>query len=90
MALFVVAYDLKNADTEDYKALKDALDRMDSVHTQESVWYVDRASSSKGLYDLLKPHMSEGDKLMVVEFSKKPTWNVGLKGTKDWIDRKFP
>jgi CRISPR/Cas system-associated endoribonuclease Cas2 len=87
MALFVVCYDLIK--TTDYSNLIDALENMDSVHTQESVWYVSRLGSARNLLDTLKPHIHEDDRLMVVEFRKRPVWTKAQTGTKKWVDDHF-
>lgn len=67
MTLFVVGYDLCHS--KDYDAIIGALEKLDSCHTQESVWYVSRSGSAKDLRDHLKVHIHEKDMLMVVEFS---------------------
>jgi hypothetical protein len=90
MALFVVAYDLKKTESEGYNNLIDALKMLDSVHTQKSVWYVDRFGTAPSLYNHLKAHIHDEDALMVVEFDKKPAWRKGMPGTKVWIDSRFP
>jgi len=91
MALFVVGYDLKTdrGEHRDYEPIETALGELDSCHTQDSVWYVDYNGTAKQLFDHLKPKVEDRDRLMVIEFSKKPAWQKGLPGTKAWITERF-
>ncbi|WP_297842533.1 hypothetical protein [Pseudomonas sp.] len=91
MALFVVGYDLKTekGQKRDYGPIEEALEALDSCHTQASVWYVDRDGTADDLFAHLKPSLEGIDPLMVVEFDKKPSWRLGKPGTKAWLDAKF-
>lgn len=92
MPYFVVGYDLKTerGESRDYGPIEEALEALDSCHTQKSVWYVEREGTAQQLYAHLKPKIEGRDRLMVVEFSKKPAWQLGLPGTKNWIEARFP
>lgn len=90
MGFFVVSYDLKDTDSEGYNNLIDALKKLNSVHTQKSVWYVDRSGTPRDLHRHLKTHIHDNDSLMVVPFDKKPSWQKGMPGTKAWIEARFP
>jgi hypothetical protein len=91
VALFVVGYDLKTKKDEkrDYKPIEDALEELDSCHTQESVWYVERDGTAAQLRDHLKTVIEERDWLMVVKFTAKPSWTKAKSGTKAWLDKRF-
>lgn len=87
MALFVVSYDLIKR--KDYPELTKALKDLGAVRCLLSQWLVDSDTTTKGLYDTLRPHIDDDDRLMVIRFDKKPHWSIGLKGTQAWIDARF-
>ena len=87
MTLFVVAYDLSHSSS--YDDLIDSLKALDSCHTQESVWYVSRSGTARDLRQHLEEHVHEKDKLMVVTFTQRPSYNRAMVGTNDWLDDHF-
>jgi CRISPR/Cas system-associated endoribonuclease Cas2 len=90
MAVYLVTYDLvKEESSAAYKPLFDAIKKADCVKVQKSVWLLDDAATQREIYDYLFPHIDKDDRLMVVTVPFKPNWNVGLKGTKDWINAHF-
>ena len=90
MAYFVISYDLvKEKSGFDYGPLTTELKGLDAVRTELSVWYLDTANTAQEVYNHLKPFVDSDDRLMVVEFSKKPAWGNALKGTRDWVDARF-
>lgn len=88
MACYTVGYDLVKR--KDYPELISALEEIGAVKCLLSQWLVESDSSAKVVYDYLVQHIDSDDRLMVFKFETKPTWNVGLKGTKAWIDARFP
>ncbi|MBN9087345.1 MAG: hypothetical protein J0J01_10600 [Reyranella sp.] len=90
MAYFVVTYDLVTEEEFDYQRLWDALAAFDSQKYQLSCYLVDANATATGLFNHLRQFMHDVDRLMVVEFSKKPAWKKGLPGTKAWLDARFP
>jgi hypothetical protein len=89
MAFYVVSYDLVKKSEADYQDLWDELDALDSVKTQNSVYYVSSSKTQQELLDLLKRHIHENDRMMVVTFTRRPNYTVALKGTNAWLDRHF-
>ena len=87
MSYYLVSYDLIKR--KDYPELIDALNRVGAQKCLLSQWLVDNPSPRQVLYEYLKEHIDSDDRLMVIEFEKKPTWNIGLKGTRDWIEARF-
>lgn len=87
MGFFVASYDIKEENSS--AELIDALKELDSVHTQKSVWLVASSRSAKGLFDHLRSHVQDNDRLMVVEFYERPKVQKGMSGTKDWLNRHF-
>lgn len=90
MPYFVISYDLRNEITsEAYAPLKTALEDLSAVRTQLSVWYVDLNNTAQEVFDHFSQYIDDNDRLMVVEFSKKPVWVRGIKGTQAWVDSHF-
>jgi hypothetical protein len=86
MALFVVTYDLING--KDYKTLIDELKRLGGFKPALSVWFVDVTSqSSAELRNHLKNFVDPDDRVVVVEFSKRPAHILAFQGTNDWIEQ---
>lgn len=85
MALFVVTYDL--IDGKDYPRLIDELERLGGHKPALSVWFVDVTSKTAAeLRDHLKNFVDPDDRVVVVEFHKKPAHILAFKGTNDWIE----
>ena len=90
MAYFVIGYDLvKEQSGFDYQPLWDALDELNAQRIQRSVRLLDYDSDAKSILNYLKQFIDSDDRLMVVEFSQRPQYTVGLKGTRDWINSRF-
>jgi hypothetical protein len=83
MALFVVAYDLRQKDEFDYQKLWDAFDQVDSVKFQESDYFVCAANTSTQVRDHFKQFMHKDDLLVVtlLDENDKPKFTKALKGT---------
>jgi hypothetical protein len=89
MALYVVSYDLVKKSESEYQDLWDELDTLDSVKTQDSVYYVSSSKTQWELLELLEQHIHENDRMMVATFTRKPNYTKALKGTNAWLDRHF-
>lgn len=87
MALFSVTYDLvKN---KNYDRLIEELGKHDTVKVQMSHWLLAASNTAKEVKDHLAGYVDEDDKLMVIEFDKRPQFTKSLQGTNDWIKRHF-
>ncbi|MFQ1700871.1 hypothetical protein ACJ5NV_09770 [Loktanella agnita] len=87
MAIFSVTYDLiKN---KDYAALIGALEDLDTVKVQLSQWLLSADNTTMEVKDHLAQYVDDDDKLMVIEFSKRPQFTKAIKGTKDWLNKHF-
>ena len=87
MALFTVTYDLiKN---KDYDALIGALEDLDTVKVQLSQWLLSANNTAMEVKDHLAQYVDDDDKLMVIEFSKRPQFTKAIKGTNDWLNKHF-
>ncbi len=87
MAYFTISYDLV-AD-KDYESLINRLEALDAVKTQLSYWLLELDNTAEQVKSDLASYMDDDDKLMVIEFSKKPAWTKGFKGTSAWINSRF-
>ncbi|MGO4908872.1 hypothetical protein ACEN2J_11145 [Pseudorhodobacter sp. W20_MBD10_FR17] len=87
MALFTVTYDLIK--DKDYDALISALDDLDTVKVQLSQWLLSANNTATEIKDHLAQHVDDDDKLMVIEFSKRPQFTKAIKGTNDWLNKHF-
>ena len=89
MGYFNVTYDLIKKEESEYQDLWDELERLDSVKYQDSAYFVDTSDTQSELLDRLKQHIHDNDRLMVTEFTKRPSWTRALKGTSAWLDARF-
>lgn len=87
MAFFSITYDLV-AD-KNYDALIDRLKELDTVKVQLSQWLLSADNTAKEVKDHLAQYVDDDDRLMVIEFTKKPAYTYALKGTNAWIDKHF-
>ena len=84
MALFSITYDLIK--DKDYGSLIDRLSELDTVKVQLSQWFLSANNTALEIKDHLAQYLDDDDKLMVVEFSKRPQFTKAFKGTNDWIN----
>lgn len=91
MAVFLISYDLvKENSSHDYEPLWTELKRLSAVRTQLSAWYADLSNTQEQVYSHFLPYVDSNDRLSVIEVMQKPSWNNGLKGTRDFITAQFP
>lgn len=87
MAFFSVSYDLVAG--KDYKRLTDRLSELDSVKVQLSYWLVAADNTAQEVFDHLADYVDSDDRLMVIGFTKRPSYANALKGTRAWLDAHF-
>lgn len=87
MALFSVTYDLIK--DKDYDALIGRLEELDTVKVQFSQWFLAANNTASEIKDHLAHYVDDDDKLMIVEFSKRPQFTKAIKGTNDWLNKHF-
>lgn len=84
MPLFVVSYDLRKR--KDYPELSEEMERLGGHKALLSVYFLDvTVRDAAKLRDHLLKFIDEDDRLIVVEFSKKPAHRLANEGTNDWI-----
>ena len=87
MAYLLATYDLVR--NKDYKRLIDELERLGAHKALLSVWLLDVGWTAKQACDHLSNFVDDDDKLMVVEFSKRPAFTRAFQGTNAWIEARF-
>jgi hypothetical protein len=88
MAYFLVTYDLVKR--KDYPELLSALRKLNGTHKPlDSVWFLDLNNTAEEVKAHLAVHIDADDRLMVVEFSKRPAWTKAYTGTNDWVKARF-
>lgn len=91
MPVFLLSYDIAEIDSDEYQPLWDHLEELGGVKTLLSEWYLDLDNTQEEVYDHFLPYINKDkDRLLVIEVTKRPSWNKGLKGTKAFIDTHFP
>ncbi len=87
MALFSVSYD--PIAENDYDSLLDRLEELDAVKVHLSHWLLKADNTAEEVKSHLSMFVDYDDKLMVIEFDKKPAYTKAINGTKDWVARFF-
>jgi len=87
MAFFSITYDL--VEDKNYDTLIDRLNELDTVKVQLSQWLLSANNTAKEVKDHLAQYIDGDDRLMVIEFTKKPAYTYALKGTNAWLDEHF-
>jgi hypothetical protein len=90
VAYFVVTYDLVQRKEEDYKELWDEMDRLTAAKYQDSAYFLDADNTASEVKEHLKSYIHEKDRLMVVEFVKKPSYTRCFTLGHQWIKERFP
>ncbi|AYE87239.1 hypothetical protein K3758_14720 [Sulfitobacter sp. W002] len=85
MALFTVTYDL--IAEKDYDSLIGRLKELDTARVQLSQWLLSADNSATEVKDHLAQYVDDDDKLMVIEFTKRPAFTKAIAGTNDWLDK---
>lgn len=90
MAYFLVTYDLvHHASETQYKDLIDDLELLGSHRAQASVWLTDWSGTAAALYNRLRQHMHESDRLLVLQYFQNSTWKSNsYKGTNAWLEKR--
>ena len=87
VALFCITYDL--VEDKNYDALISRLRELDTVKVQLSQWLLSANNTAAEVKEHLASYVDEDDRLMVIEFTKKPAFVMALSGTNAWLGRFF-
>lgn len=86
MSIYIISYDLKNADSTDYDELYSHLNSINSHRIQDSVWLIKTNNSLPKVKQKIKAFMSESDRLWVsIVNEDEYTFSKSRAGTNDWL-----
>lgn len=91
MSVYLVTYDLvRENSSHDYGPLLARLRELGGVRTHLSEWLIElNGDTQQTVFDHFQEYIDGNDRLMVIEVTKRPVWNSGLKGTQAFIDAHF-
>jgi len=87
LAYFVVSYDLIR--NKDYQRIIDELERLGAAKMLLSQWLLDASNTAQEVKDHLTPFVDDDDRLVVIEFSKRPAFTRMFTTGADWIKARF-
>ena len=90
MAYFVVTYDLVHRREAEYQKLWDEMERLSAAKYQESSYFVELTNTALEVKDHLKSYIHEKDRLMVIEFTKRPSYTRCFTPGHEWLQARFP
>ena len=83
MALFLVSYDFVKR--KDYPKLWEEFERLDGHKPGESVYLLNLDNTAAEVLEHFNQFIDDDDRLIVIEFDKKPRCGKVYKGTAAWI-----
>ena len=89
MAYFIVTYDLVHQDESGYQKLWDEMDRLGAAKYQDSSYFVELYTTALEIRDHLKSYVHDKDRLMVVEFVKRPRYTRCFSAGHEWVTTRF-
>jgi hypothetical protein len=78
MALYLIGYDLIGKPEQNYEELFKAIRLLDkdAVHELDSTWLVNSKASAGEVRNILKSHLGEKDKIVVIEITIPADWGT--------------
>ena len=85
MKSYLVTYDLIKR--KNYPELFEALKKFDGyLHFLGSVWIVKSDATAEQIFDYLRPHIDNDDKLIVILLQREAKWTGSLlQADQDWL-----
>ena len=83
MALFAISYDLVKR--KDYPKLWEEFERLDGHKPVNSVYLINLDNTAVEDRDHIQQFIDDDDRLIVIEFDKRPQCGKVYKGTAAWI-----
>lgn len=87
MSYFAITYDLINQ--KDYQKLWDEMERLNAIKSLNSFYLLEASNTATQIKNHLENFIDDDDRVMVIEFSIKPAYNIALQGTNAWVDARF-
>lgn len=88
--VYLVSYDLHNADESDYEILTAYLKQYDTLEIQRSVWLVVSASGAQGLLKLLAPLVPAGANLWISRVDHDHACVEAARSNVNWLEKHPP
>lgn len=91
MPYYSIEYDLKAG--QNYKPIIGAIEELGGVRALDSYWLIELSDAdAEPVRDHFKQFLPtpDTDKLMVIEFSKRPRFTRAFKAALEWIQARFP
>jgi CRISPR/Cas system-associated endoribonuclease Cas2 len=87
MALYVITYDVRAKNSEDYQSLYDQLNEWGAGHLQNSVWLADMDGTAAAVRDALRRHLHPDDTVCVIQIFPNSDWATrhARKTGTDWL-----
>jgi len=87
MALYLISYDIKSYDKDEYPNLWAKLEELGATKILFSEWVIVRnVGQSTAIYDAIAPCVIASDRLLVQELTKDATWDKLLITDDDFRD----
>jgi hypothetical protein len=84
MKSYLVTYDLIKR--KNYPELIKALEGFNYWHCLGSVWIIKSDSTAQQIFDYLRPHIDNDDKLIVILQAREANWTASFSQTcQDWL-----
>lgn len=87
MAYFAITYDLMKQ--KDYPKLWGEMKRLSAIKSLNSFYLLEANNTANDIKNHLEKFIDSDDRVMVIEFTTKPAYNIALKGTNTWISARF-
>lgn len=88
MAVFIVTYDLRQAD-RDYAALFERLGKYTNAQPLKSAWFIESGRNAAQIRDDLLTDMDAKDGLLIMKIEGQAGWNE-LDGEADlWLTKRY-
>ncbi len=88
MAIYMIGYDLHPSREEDYESLYSALETIGSGYWDclDSTWLLVTEKAVTQIIDELKPHLKDGDRLLVIRCGDSAAWHGFADQCQTWLE----
>ena len=84
MKSYLVTYDLIKR--KNYPELIGALEKLNYWHCLLSTWIIKSDNTAEEIFDYLRPHIDDDDKLIVILLQREAKWTTSFpKNCQDWL-----
>jgi hypothetical protein len=88
MAIYMIGYDLHRPEEDNYDDLFAALEAIGSGYWDclDSTWLVMTEKTPVQITDKLKPHLKDGDRLLVMRYGEGAAWVGFTDECQTWLE----